>query len=114
MIVGAVMEASLLTDPAGPEVVMPHERSARLCIEAWNTGITVFESSPVSGIDYRMFEQHHVRAAHNSFAECLTELGSEGARRGPFYLKPWGLAAALFVICLAGVFATIYSWKRLG
>jgi hypothetical protein len=78
MLAGVVLAASLLTYPAGPKVVSPHERSAGGRIQAWDSGITMFQSSPIFGIGFERFGQYNGRAAHNSLVQCLAELGIVG------------------------------------
>ncbi len=91
MLAGVVLAASLLTYPAGPKVVSPHERSAGGRIQAWDSGIGMFKSSPIFGIGFERFEQYHGRAAHNSIVQCLAELGIVGCF---FWLSLIGFALA--------------------
>lgn len=78
MLAGVVLGASLLTYPAGPKVVSPHEQSAGGRIQAWDSGIRMFRASPMFGIGFERFDQTYGRAAHNSLVQCLAELGITG------------------------------------
>ena len=89
MLAGVVLGASLLTYPAGPKVVTPHEQSAGGRIQAWDSGITMFRASPIFGIGFERFDQAHGRAAHNSLVQCLAELGIVGCL---FWLSLIGFA----------------------
>ncbi len=48
-------------------------------VNAWSDGLGMFQSSPLWGIGYGQFTEHHERTAHNSFVLCLAELGLIGS-----------------------------------
>jgi putative inorganic carbon (HCO3(-)) transporter len=56
-----------------------HEDSALGRINAWSDGLGMFQSSPLWGIGYGLFTDHHELTAHNSFVLCLSELGLMGS-----------------------------------
>lgn len=47
-------------------------------IDAWYAGIQMLMGSPLVGVGYGLFTEHHERAAHNSFVHCFAELGLIG------------------------------------
>jgi O-antigen ligase len=47
-------------------------------IEAWYEGIQMLKSSPLLGVGYGNFLDHHHLTAHNSFVLCFAELGLVG------------------------------------
>jgi O-antigen ligase len=57
---------------------MTIDESAASRIEAWSEGLIMLRSSPVWGVGFGMFTQHHVRVAHSSFVHCFAELGLVG------------------------------------
>jgi putative inorganic carbon (hco3(-)) transporter len=63
---------------AGRGVAM-HESSAAGRFEAWSAALQMFRSSPVFGVGFQAFTDHHELTAHNSFALVLAELGFVGA-----------------------------------
>ncbi len=54
------------------------EASANERLDAWFSGIEMFKSSPLVGVGYGQFTDHHIRTAHNSFVLCFAELGTFG------------------------------------
>jgi putative inorganic carbon (HCO3(-)) transporter len=78
LLAGGVLATSLLTYPRGPKAVVPQEFSAVGRVRAWQGGVTMFQSSPVFGVGFQTFTKHYGRAAHNSFVQCLAELGIFG------------------------------------
>jgi O-antigen ligase len=52
--------------------------SAKGRLDAWGAAIGMFKMSPLWGIGYGFFGEHHELTAHNSFALCLAELGLLG------------------------------------
>lgn len=54
------------------------EASANERLDAWYEGLEMFKHSPIFGVGYGHFEDHHIRTAHNSFVLCFAELGSFG------------------------------------
>ena len=59
--------------------VSAEEESAQGRIEAWAAGLEMVKSSPVLGVGYGAFTDHHPLVAHNSFVHVLAELGIFGA-----------------------------------
>jgi O-antigen ligase len=64
----------------GPRMssISTEEASAYGRIEAWGTGIDLFEQRPLFGVGFGNFTEYHFRTAHNSFVLCATELGMFG------------------------------------
>ncbi len=56
-----------------------HEDSALGRINAWSEGLGMFKSSPLWGVGFGLFTDHHELTAHNSFVLCLSELGLIGS-----------------------------------
>jgi hypothetical protein len=61
---------------AGREVGIDESASGRT--EAWATGLTLLRSSPVWGVGFGNFTEHHDLVAHNSFVHCFAEVGLVG------------------------------------
>jgi putative inorganic carbon (hco3(-)) transporter len=79
LVVGAVMMAGVLaTSFGGGRAFSTQESSAGDRIDAWYAGFTMFKSSPLFGIGYESFGDHHHLTAHNSFVLCFAELGLFG------------------------------------
>jgi len=57
---------------------MGMDESASSRIDAWADGIQMLKSSPVWGVGYGNFIDHHHLIAHNSFVHCFAELGLVG------------------------------------
>jgi putative inorganic carbon (HCO3(-)) transporter len=76
--VGAVAMLALFV--LGPRMssISTEEASAYGRIEAWGTGIDLFETYPLFGVGFGNFTEYHFRTAHNSFVLCATELGMFG------------------------------------
>jgi hypothetical protein len=54
------------------------ESSAATRVDAWAEGIQMLKGSPITGVGYRAFTDHHERTAHNAFVLCFAELGLLG------------------------------------
>lgn len=54
------------------------EESAEGRIDAWYEGFQMLKSSPIFGIGYGNFTDHHHLTAHNSFVLCFAEIGIFG------------------------------------
>jgi putative inorganic carbon (HCO3(-)) transporter len=54
------------------------EQSASERIEAWSDGMLMMKSSPLLGVGYGKFIEHHIRTAHNSYVLCFSEVGLLG------------------------------------
>lgn len=79
LVIGAVMMAGVLaTSFGGGRAFSTQESSAGDRIDAWYAGLTMFKSSPLFGIGYGSFTDHHHLTAHNSFVLCFAELGLFG------------------------------------
>lgn len=70
--------ASLAMSFGGGREFSTQEQSAGDRIDAWYAGFMMFKSSPLFGIGYGNFTDHHDLTAHNSFVLCLAELGLFG------------------------------------
>ena len=54
------------------------EESAAGRLEAWSEGMHMFRTSPVLGVGFQNFTEHHELTAHNSFVLCFAEMGAVG------------------------------------
>jgi putative inorganic carbon (hco3(-)) transporter len=54
------------------------EGSAAGRLDAWYAGMQMFKGSPILGIGFNRFTEHHELTAHNSYMLCLAELGFPG------------------------------------
>jgi hypothetical protein len=54
------------------------DESAQLRTEAWYAGWEMLKSSPIWGVGFGFFTEYHERVAHNSYVQCLAELGLVG------------------------------------
>ena len=54
------------------------DESSESRIEAWYAGLTMFRSSPVFGVGWDSFTDHHQLVAHNSYVHSFGELGAVG------------------------------------
>ena len=54
------------------------DSSAEGRIGAWRAGLHMLAISPVYGVGFGAFVDHHRRTAHNSFVLCFAELGTVG------------------------------------
>lgn len=78
LVAAALILGALATSFGGGRAFSAQEESAGDRIDAWYAGFMMFKSSPVFGIGYNNFTDHHVLTAHNSFVLCLAELGLFG------------------------------------
>ncbi len=79
LLLGGLLAAAVLaTSFGGGRAFSAQEESAGDRITAWYAGFTMFKSSPVFGIGYENFLDHHPLTAHNSFVLCFAELGMLG------------------------------------
>lgn len=62
----------------GGRSISSNEQSASERIDAWSDGILMFKNSPLFGVGFGNFTEHHIRTAHNSFVLCFAELGITG------------------------------------
>ena len=83
--------------PSRTSQMSSDEDSAQGRIQAWSAALTMFRGSPFWGVGFGAFDEHHERAAHNSFMHALGELGIIGAvmQVGMFYWYFRGLRPAL-------------------
>lgn len=75
---GAVAMLALFVVGPRMSTISTEEASAYGRIEAWSTGIDLFEQYPLFGVGFGNFTEYHFRTAHNSFVLCATELGMFG------------------------------------
>jgi putative inorganic carbon (hco3(-)) transporter len=54
------------------------DQSAEGRLDAWAEGLQMLKSSPVWGVGYSAFGDHHPLVAHNSFVHCFAETGLIG------------------------------------
>ena len=55
------------------------ESSAQSRIHSWAEGWVMLKSSPLTGVGYGQYTEHHIKVAHNSFVNTFAELGLLGA-----------------------------------
>ncbi|MFT3665098.1 O-antigen ligase family protein [Piscinibacter sp.] len=78
MLGGLLVAGALATSFGGGRAFSAQEESAGDRISAWYAGFQMFKSSPLFGIGFQNFTEHHHLTAHNSFVLCLAELGMSG------------------------------------
>jgi O-antigen ligase/polysaccharide polymerase Wzy-like membrane protein len=54
------------------------DQSAEGRLEAWAEGLEMLKASPVWGVGWGQFTEHHPLVAHNSFVHCFSETGLVG------------------------------------
>ncbi len=69
---------AMLANMTGGRGFSSKEESASGRIDAWYEGLMMLKSSPLVGIGYGRFTDHHYLTAHNSFVLCFAELGLFG------------------------------------
>ncbi|CAH0349990.1 O-antigen ligase [Aquabacterium sp. CECT 9606] len=75
----AVMgSGAMLANMTGGRGFSSQEESASGRIDAWYEGFMMLKSSPLFGVGYGNFTEHHYLTAHNSFVLCFAELGMFG------------------------------------
>lgn len=57
----------------GGRAVSGVDASGQSRIEAWRAGWEMLKGSPLWGVGYGSFTDHHERVAHNSFVHCFSE-----------------------------------------
>jgi len=65
-------------DFGGGRKIIASDDSASNRVEAWSEGLEMLKSSPVLGVGYGQFIDHHDLTAHNSFVLCFAETGAVG------------------------------------
>lgn len=78
IITAVLLVGFIVVQAAGPRAISLNEASAGGRVEAWGTGISMLEHSPLFGAGYNSFEEVNGRTAHNSFVLCFAELGIFG------------------------------------
>lgn len=78
MLVGAIGVAASALSFGGDRGFSTQEQSANERVEAWYEALQMMRSSPLFGVGYGNFTNHHYLTAHNSFALCFAELGLPG------------------------------------
>jgi hypothetical protein len=74
----AVAAIFLAANFTGGRSMSTSEESAAQRMDAWSEGLAMFRSSPVLGVGFQNFTEHHDLTAHNSFVLCFAELGAVG------------------------------------
>jgi putative inorganic carbon (hco3(-)) transporter len=77
LLLGAMGTAAFLLKSGGREI-SAKEDSAGQRIDAWFEGLLMLKSSPLFGVGYGQFVEHHDLTAHNSFVLGFAELGFLG------------------------------------
>ena len=73
----AVAGIAAMTALAGRDLSL-QEGSTAGRLDAWYAGLQMFKGSPVLGVGFQHFTEHHDLTAHNSYMLCLAELGFPG------------------------------------
>ena len=73
--VGVLMLAAGFT---GGRDISSSDSSSEGRLAAWYDGLQMLRGSPLFGVGFGRFIDHHVRVAHNSFVHCFAELGLVG------------------------------------
>ena len=76
LLAGAFLAVLLALGFSGGRSIAAHAGSDRMA--AWGAGLGFFKSSPVLGIGFNRFADSYEITAHNSFVQCLAELGIVG------------------------------------
>ncbi len=79
-IIGGVLGVAVIvtmTVLTGREMSMS-EGSAAGRLDAWYAGMQMFKGSPLFGVGFQRFTEHHYLTAHNSYMLCIAELGFPG------------------------------------
>lgn len=78
LLLGIAVAGVVVVGMTGGRAMSTKERSAEERIEAWTEGFVMLKSSPVFGIGFGRFDDHHYLTAHNSFVLGFAELGLFG------------------------------------
>ena len=78
MFLPVVLLASGLTIGEASRGFSADEESAGGRLEAWSMGLQMLKGSPLFGVGYGAFLDHHGYTAHNSWVLCFAELGLFG------------------------------------
>lgn len=78
MLLGVGGVGAMVVGATGGRGFSSKEESAEGRIDAWYEGFQMLKSSPLFGIGYNNFLDHHYLTAHNSFVLCFAEIGLFG------------------------------------
>ncbi|MDE2400756.1 MAG: O-antigen ligase family protein [Burkholderiales bacterium] len=78
LMMGVMGAGAMLGNMTGGRGFSSQEESAGQRIEAWYEGFMMLKSSPLFGVGFQNFTEHHYLTAHNSFVLCFAELGLFG------------------------------------
>ncbi|MGE5450926.1 MAG: O-antigen ligase family protein [Acidobacteriota bacterium] len=78
MLLGVGGVGAMVIGATGGRGFSSKEESAEGRIDAWYEGFQMLKSSPIFGIGYGEFTEHHYLTAHNSFVLCFAEIGLVG------------------------------------
>lgn len=78
LVAGAVAALPLLIIASSGAPRADAEESSLERLECWGTGMRMFQSSPIFGVGFGQFTEHHFLTAHNSFVLAPAELGLPG------------------------------------
>ncbi|MDW8130623.1 MAG: O-antigen ligase family protein, partial [Bryobacterales bacterium] len=78
-VMSALIAAGLLAaNFGGARALSLREASIAGRLEAWSAGLQMLKNSPLFGVGFRAFTDHHELTAHNSFVLCFAETGMAG------------------------------------
>jgi hypothetical protein len=76
---GAVIALAIVAaDFGGGRTLVSADESASNRVIAWTEGLEMLKSSPLFGVGFGQFLDHHTLTAHNSFVLCFAETGIVG------------------------------------
>jgi putative inorganic carbon (hco3(-)) transporter len=73
-----VVGAAAIDFGGGRSLTAPSDEAASGRLTAWTEGLEMLKSSPILGIGYGQFLEHHTLTAHNSLVLCFAETGLLG------------------------------------
>jgi hypothetical protein len=77
--IGAVIALAILAaDFGGGRTLVSLDESTSNRVVAWTEGLEMLKSSPLFGVGFGQFLDHHTLTAHNSFVLCFAETGIVG------------------------------------
>ncbi len=74
----AIALGLLAANFGGARALSLREQSIAGRLEAWSAGLQMLKSSPLFGVGFKNFTDHHELTAHNSFVLCFAETGMVG------------------------------------
>jgi O-antigen ligase len=76
--IGAFLMVAMVVLSPRMAQISTEEGSTYGRIEAWTTGMELFQQFPLFGVGFGNYTEYHIRTAHNSLVLCAAELGIVG------------------------------------